>query len=79
MYSMYFLFQLFVIGLFLFPIVSLVLFVVSLIEYLRCPKSDPAERKAKRTSMIHKGILLVISSTILVALMTVFAMAIQHM
>ena len=79
MYSMYFLFQLFAIGLFLFPIVSLVLFAVSLIEFLCTPKSDPTKRKAKRTSMIHKGIVLVCSVVMLAALIFVSWMPIMFM
>lgn len=79
MQGFYFLFQLFVIGIFLFPIVSLVLFVASLIEFLCTPKSEPEKRRMNRNSMIYKGILLVISTVLLATLFIVFAMAIQHM
>lgn len=79
MYGLRLLYDFFMFGIYLFLIVSLIVFVVSLVNFLRTPKSDENNRKASRSTFITSGIVLVCSVIMLAVLIFVSRMPIMFM
>ena len=79
MQGLSFLFDFFTFGIYLFLIISLIVFVVSLVNFLRTPKSDENNRKASRSTFFTSGIVLLCSVIMLAILIFVSRMPIMFM
>ena len=79
MFGMQLLFDFFTFGIYLFLTVSLIVFIVSLVNFLRTPKSDENNRQASRSTFLTSGIVLVCSVVMLGILIFVSRMPIMFM
>lgn len=61
------------------PFIAVLWFLGSLFFYIKCPKEQVEEKKAKRKSMIISGIVAVLLAAAFIWLVIQFSQAIEHM